>query len=49
MKIHTLNCGYINIHKDLLYSGGNMAGDMRKAVLCSHDPDLQQEQMTVTI
>lgn len=33
MKIHILNCGYINIHKDLLYNGGNMAGDMRKAVM----------------
>ena len=33
MKIHILNCGYINIHKDLLYSGGNMASDLRKAVM----------------
>lgn len=32
MKIHTLNCGYINIHEDLLYNGGNMINDLRKAV-----------------
>lgn len=31
MKIHIFNCGYINIHEDLLYNGGNMAADLSKA------------------
>ena len=33
MKIHTLTCGYISIHRDLLYHGGSMAADLRKAVM----------------
>ena len=33
MKIHILNCGYIRIHEDLLYGGGSMMTDLRKAVM----------------
>lgn len=33
MKIHILNCGYIRIHEDLLYGGGNVMTDFRKAVM----------------
>ena len=35
MKIHILNCGYIRIHEDLLYGGGNVMTDFRKAVMAS--------------
>lgn len=35
MKIHILNCGYIRIHEDLLYGGGNIKTDFRKAVMAS--------------
>ena len=33
MKIHILNCGYIRIHEDLLYGGGSIMTDFRKAVM----------------
>lgn len=33
MKIHILNCGYIRIHEDLLYGGGNVVTGFRKAVM----------------
>ena len=35
MKIHILNCGYTRIHEDLLYGGGNVMTDFRKAVMAS--------------
>ncbi len=31
MKIHVLNCGYINVSKDLLFGGGNARTDLPKA------------------
>ena len=33
MKIHILNCGYIRIHENLLYGGGSIMTDFRKAVM----------------
>jgi glyoxylase-like metal-dependent hydrolase (beta-lactamase superfamily II) len=35
VKIHILNCGYIRIHEDLLYGGGTIKTDFRKAVMAS--------------
>ena len=35
MKIHILNCGYIRIHEDMLYGGGSIMTDFRKAVMAS--------------
>jgi glyoxylase-like metal-dependent hydrolase (beta-lactamase superfamily II) len=35
VKIHILNCGYIRIHEDLLFGGGNVMTDFRKAVMAS--------------
>ena len=33
MKIHILNCGYIRVYEDLLYGGGSIMTDFRKAVM----------------
>ena len=33
MKIHILNCGFIRVYEDLLYGGGSMMTDLRKAVM----------------
>ena len=33
MKIHILNCGYIRIYEKLLYGGGNIMTDYRKALM----------------
>ena len=37
MKIHILNCGYIRIHENLLYGGGNIMTDFSKAVMASEN------------
>ena len=44
MKIHALNCGYIRIHKDLLYGGGSIITDFRKAVMA---PDSRRVTLPV--
>ena len=44
MKIHTLSCGYIKIHKDLLYGGGSIMTDFRKAVMA---PDSRRVTLPV--
>lgn len=44
MKISILNCGYIRIHEELLYGGGNMMTDMRKAVMA---PDSRRVTLPV--
>lgn len=44
MKIHILHCGYIRIHEDLLYGGGNMMTDFRKAVMA---PDRKRVTLPV--
>ena len=44
MKIHILNCGFIRIHEDLLYGGGSIMKDFRKAVMA---PDSRRVTLPV--
>ena len=44
MKIHALNCGYIRIHEDLLYGGGSIMTDFRKAIMA---PDSRRATLPV--
>lgn len=44
MKIYPLNCGYIRIHEELLYGGGNMMTDLGKAVMA---PDSRRVTLPV--
>ena len=44
MKIHTLHCGYIKIHEDLLYGGGSIITGFHKAVMA---PDSRRALLPV--